>query len=68
MIHDQGVCFGLILYLECDFFACIVLYRKVRTLHGSFLSHLELGQKLKKLKDPFPDVIFRFQSTFNYNW
>ena len=41
--------------------------RKVRTLYGSFLKNLELGQKFKKL-NPFTDVIFRFQSTCHYNW
>ena len=35
---------------------------------GRFLSHLELDQKLKKIKNPFTDVIFRFHSTCNYNW
>ena len=39
----------------------------MRTLVGSFLSHLELSQKLK-IKNPFTDVIFMFQSTCHYNW
>ena len=44
------------------------MIRKVRTWYGSFLSHLELSQKFKNFKNPFTDVIFRFQSTCNYNW
>ena len=42
--------------------------RKVRTCYGSFLRHLELGQKLKINKNPFTDIIFRFQSTCHCSW
>ena len=41
--------------------------RKEGTRYGSFLHNLEIGQKLNK-KNPFTDVIFRFQSTAHYNW
>ena len=34
-------------------------------MYGSFLQNLEISQKLK---NPFTDVIFSFQSTYNYNW
>ena len=34
-------------------------------MYGSFLQNLEISQKLK---NPFTDVIFSFQSTCYYNW